>query len=231
MKRKFLILSATLLAVCSAALLQSCSSEYEYYDATEEYGYYTEEEISAIESMAEKYDLNIEMDFSKYTRKKSIEEFEKKFQALSTLKGEYEVAPTKKTDGTINYVSSRRITPPREETSLPETGSWSGSRNARREKKDGYITYYESYSIDVSITWNLQADIASQRIKGSADILGLNNTESKISCSLLGSEAISFSGSVSGEETDDDYNIIKYSFSISDGEVNRKTNMGSFTVK
>ena len=41
------------------------SSEYDEY-TTEEYGYYTEEEIDAIKAMAEKYELSIEIDENYY---------------------------------------------------------------------------------------------------------------------------------------------------------------------
>ena len=93
------------------------------------------------------------------------------------------------------------------------------------------MKYYDYYYVDVSISWDFEKDVVSQRIKGSVDISGLDNVSSKISGNVLGSESISFSGSVSGEEEDDNDNVIKYSFSITNGEVNTKTNYGSFTVQ
>ena len=65
MKRKFLIWSALLTVVFSAALLQSCSADDDSY-TTEEYGYYTAEEIDAIKSLAAMYDLDVEIKLNNY---------------------------------------------------------------------------------------------------------------------------------------------------------------------
>ncbi len=90
MKRKFLILSAAVLTVCGAALLQSCSSEYEYYDTTSKYGYYTEEEITAIKALGEMYNLDLEVDKSYYGPKNSLSEMEKSIIEVLNFEGEYE---------------------------------------------------------------------------------------------------------------------------------------------
>lgn len=230
MKKSILVLSALLTLVVSGICLQSCSSEYDEY-TTEEYGYYTEEEIAEIEALAEKYDLNVEIIFNNYGEKKPIADFEAKFQALSQLKGEYKMIPM--ASDKEEYCISRKVEGPvcRATTTSLEKGSWSGDESVRVEKSSGFMTYYDYYTIKVSISWDLEADIASQRVKGSADISGLENVEQKISASPLGSESISFSGSVSGEERDNNNNVVKYSFSISNGEVNRKTKFGSFSVR
>lgn len=230
MKKSILVLSALLTLVASGICLQSCSSEYEEY-TTEEYGYYTEEEIAEIKALAEKYGLNVELRFDNCGLKRSIEEFEYRFQVLSSLKGDYEMIPVKQIDGNVSLVSNKKISSYRTSTRSVEKGSWSGSESVRIEKERNNMKYYDYYYVDVSISWDFEKDVVSQRIKGSVDISGLDNVSSKISGNVLGSESISFSGSVSGEEEDDNDNVIKYSFSITNGEVNTKTNYGSFTVQ
>lgn len=88
------MLSALLTLVVSGICLQSCSSEYDEY-TTEEYGYYTEEEIDAIKAMAEKYELSIEIDENYYGVKQTLEEIEKEMQNCAALLGEYEMTPAK----------------------------------------------------------------------------------------------------------------------------------------
>lgn len=232
MKKSFLVLSALLTLVVSGICLQSCSSEYEEY-STEEYGYYTEEEIAQIMALAEKYDLNIEIRYDNYVKKKSLSDFEAKFQAISQLKGKYEMISVENNDGMENCIC-RKVEMPisRTTTSSLEKGSWSGSRIASVLKVEGFRAYYENYNISVSISWDLKSNVYSERVKASADISDLYNVGSEIKAGLSGSEAIQFSGSIWGEEYDDDDNeFVKYTFNIVGGEVNRKTKNGSFFLQ
>lgn len=90
MKKSFLVLSALLTLVVSGICLQSCSSEYEEY-TTEEYGYYTEEEIAAMKAIAEKYNTTIEVDENYYGKKASLAEFEGALIQLVNLPGNYQL--------------------------------------------------------------------------------------------------------------------------------------------
>ena len=98
-KRKFLILSAALLTVCGAALLQSCSSEYEYYEPTSEYGYYTEEEIAAIKALGEMYGLSIDFNEDYNGIKYSLRDIEDEMIGLASLLGKYEMVHEKDING------------------------------------------------------------------------------------------------------------------------------------
>ena len=230
MKRKFLIWSAVLTVVFGAALLQSCSADDNTF-ATEEYGYYTEEEIDAIMALAKKYDLDIEVRFNNYGKKKPLSDFEAKFQALSQLKGKYEMIPMVSNDEEGHSICRKTEIPVcRATTNSLEQGSWSGSKIAAVQKinNDG-MYYYDNYDISVSISWDLITnEPGKKRINASAGISELYNVEDKISAGLAGSETIEFSGSVEGEEYDNNNNTIKYKFTIVGGEVNRKTGIGSF---
>ncbi|MBQ2970155.1 MAG: hypothetical protein IJE15_07200 [Bacteroidaceae bacterium] len=90
MKKSILVLSALLTLVVSGVCLQSCSSEYDEY-TTEEYGYYTEEEIAAIEALAEKYDIDAEVDKNYYGQKVSLRDLEERFISIMFLPGDYEL--------------------------------------------------------------------------------------------------------------------------------------------
>lgn len=98
MKKSFLVLSALLTLVVSGICLQSCSSEYEEY-TTEEYGYYTEEEIAAMKAIAEKYDTTIEVDENYCGRKASLEEFERTVIQFADLPGEYQLVESEDREG------------------------------------------------------------------------------------------------------------------------------------
>ena len=230
MKKKVLILSALLTVMLGAVSLQSCSSDDNY--TTEEYGYYTEEEIDAIMALAKMYDLDIEISFNNYGKKKPLSDFEAKFQAMSQLKGRYEMIPIN--NGNERGTSiCRKVDVPvsRSTTNALEKGSWSGSRIASVMKTEGFRTYYDNYDISVSISWDLTAGTSSERLSGSVSISDLYNTDGKISASLSGSESILFSGNISGDEYDEEFNAINYSFQITNGNLNRKTGHGEFVVQ
>lgn len=186
MKRKFLIMSAVLLTICGAALLQSCSSEYEYYDATEEYGYYTEEEIEAIEAMAEKYGISIEIDRNYYGEKQTLEEIELELMELATIRGEYEIVPQKDSEGNIIYTSRKTERNSRTLTRAAE-GSWSGSDNTKK------------YTVDVTVCWDLNKAFQYERLYAKAKLAKnyTSSTPKTISSNFIGDNNIEFYGSVS----------------------------------
>lgn len=160
MKRKFLILSAALLAVCGAVLLQSCSSEYEYYDATEEYGYYTEEEIAAIKALGDMYNLNLIVDKNYYGLKNSLTEMERSIIEVLNFEGEYEFANLNYDDENRAHYATmmkketdhNRVKTRSSESSLPIQGSVYGiggdstpcklSISWRYNTKRGNVVYY-----------------------------------------------------------------------------------------
>ena len=128
MKRKILIWSAVLTVVFGAALLQSCSSDDDNF-ATEEYGYYTEEEIDAIMALAEKYESDIEIDRNYYGEKSSLKEIEERLVGMMSLPGDYKLVKEgdsysfRKKEEEINRVKTRSA----EGISLPQVGETSFS--------------------------------------------------------------------------------------------------------
>lgn len=98
MKKSILVLSALLTLVVSGVCLQSCSSEYDEY-TTEEYGYYTEEEIAAMKAIAEKYNTSINVDENYCGRKASLEEFENVIVQFVDLPGDYKLVELKNDEG------------------------------------------------------------------------------------------------------------------------------------
>lgn len=233
MKKKVLILSALLAVVLGAVSLQSCSSDDNY--TTEEYGYYTEEEIDAIMALAKMYDLDIEISFNNYGKKKPLSDFEAKFQAMSQLKGRYEMIPIN--NGNERGTSiCRKVDVPvsRSTTNALEKGSWSKSKivGVQKTNKNGW-TYYDNYNISVSIEWDFTTSEYGKQLSGSVEISDLSNVESELSVNLSGSEHICFSGKIQGDEeyeTNNGYNSITYKFAIANGEVNRSTGMGDFVI-
>lgn len=89
MKKNVLILSALLTVVLGAVSLQSCSSDDNY--TTEEYGYYTEEEIVKMKMIAEKYNTTISVDENYYGKKASMEEFEETIIQFKNFPGDYQL--------------------------------------------------------------------------------------------------------------------------------------------
>ena len=130
MKRKILIWSAGLTIVFGAALLQSCSSDADTF-ATEEYGYYTEEEINAIMALAKKYGLNIELNEDYYGPKQNLSDFENEMIGLSSLLGEHELIQRDNGNGRVAYSSRKKGEDiPRSVTRFIEgEGSWSDSKS------------------------------------------------------------------------------------------------------
>lgn len=213
MKKSILVLSALLTLVVSGICLQSCSSEYDEY-TTEEYGYYTEEEIAEIEAFAEKYKVKIEIDDNYYGQKCPLTDFENEIKALSSLMGSYEMVALKDSKNKISYVSRRKNdSQSRNLTRSVEKGSWS--------KTD----YIGGYSVNVSIEWD-RSGRSREAISGTADMLGFASGSSSIKCQFAGSVHIVFSGSVTASNS---YGAT-YKIYVEDGELNTENNNGFFDL-
>lgn len=231
MKKSILVLSALLTLVVSGICLQSCSSEYDEY-TTEEYGYYTEEEIAAIESMAQRYGLNLELNREYYGPKKSLWEHENEMIGLSFLLGEHEIKPQKGQNGRITYTSQKNGRPRTVTRFIEGEGSWSGSQSATPL----------DFTITVTISWSGDGTEYGVRTSGSVEIAKGKNIYSKderkdyssagsITTRELGLDGIGFEGSVSyaaykGKKDNPKTEEIKnedywglYQFSISGGQV------------
>lgn len=124
MKKSILVLSALLTLVVSGICLQSCSSEYEEYTA-EEYGYYTEEEIDNMMILAQKYDIDVEIDENYCGKKLSIKEFEEILIGFINLPGDYELVQEGNSEIFYfkkKYNETNRTITRSTEARLPETG-------------------------------------------------------------------------------------------------------------
>ena len=236
MKKSILVLSALLTLVVSGVCLQSCSSEYDEY-TTEEYGYYTEEEIAAIEALAEKYGLTIDVNEKFYGSKISIEEIEADMVGFASLLGKYEMIHEKDENGEITCVSRKKIDVPR----IPRTvtrfvegeGEWSGSTESA----------CRNYNVSVKISWDVSQDLQSKMASGSATAYVKNLQTGQyesvgtggVSCSFSGNSSIHFKGGVIAEKEIQDYEnetttLIKYSFSIMFGTVDTINKTGAFDI-
>lgn len=221
MKRKFLILSAALLAVCGAALLQSCSSEYEYYDATEEYGYYTEEEIKYINDFAELLNVNIKANPEYYGKKPSTAEIESDLKDLAALIGKHRMIASSvdSTKNTTTRANSDLSRTKHRSLEAPAKGSW-------------YCIDQSSindYVIDVDIQWDLNASSDSKKVSGSAEVQSYKNYQivgqSNLRCSLSGTSVL-FGGQVKSSAS----SKYQFNFEIVHGTLNLVTSTGNFDV-
>lgn len=242
MKRKFLMLSALLILVVCGFCLQSCSSEYDEY-TTEEYGYYTEEEIANIEAMAQSYGLCLEMDDNFYGRKKSIKEYEEEFVAFSSILGEYELVPQKTENGNIGYISRKKHTNTRSTTRFIESdGEWSGSS----ENPTG------NFTVNVKIEWEHNEffgvkfkDEVSVTIKDKDKIKSAHSasdySSGRVTCIEQGYSSIYFYGTASyslctmynpdAKKSEDKIAYNTYNFTISMGNISTDVvSTGSFIV-
>lgn len=212
MKKSILVLSAMLTLVVSGICLQSCSSEYDEY-TTEEYGYYTEEEIDAIMALAEKYGVNIDVDKDYYGEKLSLDKFENEFKSLQTIVGEYEMVPIKDGRGRITFISRKKGEDlERSSTRASEKGSWSGRNNN-----------YSEHCVSVTVSWDLSKKFRDEMLKAEGTIVnGTYNMPDIITSNFIGSN-IEFYGSVSGK-TNYGFNI---NATVVDGIVFNYPNGGS----
>lgn len=233
MKRKFLIWSAVLTVVFGAALLQSCSADDDTF-ATEEYGYYTEDEIAAIKAMAKMYKLNIDVNECFYGPKKTMKEIEEEMLGVASILGKYEMVHKKDEDGRVVCVSRKKENFPRTVTRFVEgKGDWSGSTESA----------CRNYMVSVTISWDVSQSLHSKRVSGTASAYVKNSQTNDfeevgsggISCSFSGDSSINFSGSITADKEVDDYvaqttTFIKYSFSIQFGTLSTESKLGEFDL-
>lgn len=146
MKKSILMLSALLALVVSGFCLQGCSSEYDDY-ATEEYGYYTEEEIAEMKAIAEKYNTTINVDENYCGRKASLEEFEWAIIQLINLPGEYQLVESEDSEGFCLAKKSNDIN--RAKTRVAELGTYGNIAIATIYPRQPYkkCTVYLSWTL------------------------------------------------------------------------------------
>ena len=231
MKRKLLIWSALLTVVFGAALLQSCSADEDTF-ATEEYGYYTEEENELVRALADKYGLCVEINEAYYGSKRSIAEIEEEMKTLSSLLGEHKLMLSKEKEGELIYKTvqedfhiQRTAT-----RAIEGPGSWNGSKKSREEK----------FTVSVSISWN-GSGLNNQSVSGTAsisyrDAKTEDYSSGSLSCKIAGDNSIDFSGNVSyshytGTDEKGKQTYTTYKFAIEAGQVSTKTPAsGTFKV-
>ena len=244
MKKKVLILSALMAVVFGAVSLQSCSSDDNY--TTTEYGYYTEEEISAIKAMAKKYGLSIELNENYYGPKRSLYEHENEMMGLSSLLGEHELVQQKRENGKLAYTSRKRGEGiPRSVTRFIEgEGSWSDSKTSTPL----------DFNVKVTINWkgdgteygvDINGDVEISKGKGIySDNVYRDYTDGTIHAQGLGMDGIEFSGTAfyaackkpadnPNDDIDKEVDCFGiYNFVISSGYVSTGGGgNGTFTVK
>lgn len=210
MKKSILVLSALLTLVVSGICLQSCSSEYDEY-TTEEYGYYTEEEIAAIKALGEKYGVNINIDENTYEVKKTLAEFEEDIQLHASLIGEYEIVlNANNRDGV--YLVRKKNDVARATTRASEKG---GTWNYSFDKG--------AYKFYIDIKWT---ESASNTLPGSASGTfeahrNIINYYGSLHCGIgpKGSDTVTFGGSIT---------LGFYTFYITEGSFSITTKNGSF---
>ena len=228
MRKNFLILSALLTVVLGTVSLQSCSSDDSY--ATEEYGYYTEEENNLVRAMAEKYGLSVELNEGYCGAKRSLAEIEEEMKGLSSLLGKHELKLVKKEDGKLVYSTVK------DDSHIARTATRTieGSGFSSGSCEAGDLT------ITVSVSWNGNG-IDNPTISGTASISHKNPTShdyssGSLSCSTAGDSGISFTGWVSYTHCEKpDYEKQKlqyalYQFTIDAGQVSTTSASGSFNV-
>lgn len=186
MKRKFLMLSALLTLVVCGFCLQSCSSEYDEY-TTEEYGYYTEEEITEIIALAKEYGMNVKIDKNHYGEKLSLGNFEDEFKSLQSIVGEYEILPIKDDRGKVSYVSQKKgQLLEHSSTRAIEKGSWSGSK-------------YGKYNVSVKVNWDLSKTFRYEMLNAQGTFSDGGKSFSKeLTCEFMGGN-IGFFGTIRGK--------------------------------
>lgn len=212
MRKSILVLSALLTLVVSGFCLQSCSSEYDEY-TTEEYGYYTEEEIAAIKTLGDKYGVTINIDENTYEVKKSLEEFEEEIKYHASLIGEYEVFLDKNRGEDMFIVRKKELKNSRLLTRAAESGS-SGSW--------GYTFHKGVYDFALSISWTQSTDaapgIASGSIYATSTYASYTGT---LQCYIgpRGAGSVTFSGHIF---------LGYYTYYITQGSIDIATKNGSF---
>ncbi len=243
MKKSFLVLSALLTLFVCGFCLQSCTSEYDEY-TTEEYGYYTEEEIAKIRQLIEMYDLNITLDTDYYGEKLSIKDIEADFRALASLKGEYEMITKKDHNGNITFQNKRndsfltRSSTQEVEHQKHSKSSWSGSKST--DEYDGPTNSNRvTYEFKVDIKWDTSKQFAHEQLKGEFSVSsdGRNSDSmipdelsesASLTCNFSGQSNITFSGSL-----EESYGITRRTYSVTGGIIhnyNENGCRGSFSI-
>lgn len=224
MRKKFLILSALLTVVLGAVSLQSCSSDDSY--TTEEYGYYTEEEIEYINDLAEQLHVNVKANPDYCGKKPSVAEIEMDLRGLASLMGNHKID--------LSSSDSTNIASTRGEFGLARTKTRSSEQQVNRQGSWYGIdqSSVPNYVIDVNIQWNMDATLPSQRASGSATVHYYKGNVNEwgigsgsLSCSL-GETSITFGGSVSSSA----FSKYSFSFEIVHGYLNLTTCTGEFDV-
>ncbi|MBQ7967669.1 MAG: hypothetical protein IJ290_07135 [Bacteroidaceae bacterium] len=161
MKKSILVLSALLTLVVSGVCLQSCSSEYDEY-TTEEYGYYTEEEIAAMKAIAEDNGVELEFDRNYYGEKLTMNEFEEELVCLLAMEGDYEIVPIKNEKRTIQFMS-------RKKASIIKRNS---TRVAETWGKTNYSTKYE---VSVNVKWDFSKSFIDEMLITKGEVYTKSN--------------------------------------------------------
>lgn len=215
MKKSILVLSALLTLVVSGICLQSCSSEYDEY-TTEEYGYYTEEEIAEIMALAEKYDLNYKFDPNYYGKKYPLAVFEKEIKEFASIKGEYVVfEQTDTKSGTVVFKKKDSYIPRTRATTYEQKGKWTGQNSI------------DTYEVSVTIEWDHYTNPLSKQVSGSVFVRNGNCIDSKINANYSGMLSITFDGHFSmfghtGGSPE---------YKIKDGTLNIESRQGSYKIQ
>lgn len=229
MKRKFLIWSALLTVVFGAALLQSCTADEDTF-ATEEYGYYTEEENGLVRAMAEKYGLCVEINEGYYGAKRSLAEIEEEMKGLSSLLGKHELKLAKKEDGNLIFTTDKDDSHFARTTTRIIEGS--GFSSGSCEAGD--------FTISVRVSWEGNGK-DEPTISGTASISHKNPTSydyssGGLSCKTAGDSGIDFTGWVSyaycknPDYMNQKLHYALYQFTIDAGQVSTTTASGTFIV-
>lgn len=209
MKKKVLILSALLTVVLGAVSLQSCSSDDNY--TTEEYGYYTEEEIDAIKALGEQYGISVNIDETTYEVKKTLEEFEEDIKMHASLLGEYELVPVKNGKKGEFMARKKGDDMARTVTRAAESGTWGSSFS------NGLYTYR------ITINWRFSSNqyepgVANGEITASRGFTVYSGT---LRCGMgtQGTDTVTFSGTI---------RVGYYTYYVTQGQFSISTNAGSY---
>ena len=229
MKKSFLVLSALLTLVVSGICLQSCSSELDEY-TTEEYGYYTEEEIDFINEYARQIGVNITANPQYYGVKVDKETIKRDLLELASLIGEYKMTPGIHQDNNETFFVSEKVknyvnrSVTRASENVPRKGEWTTSDNRS----------LNNFTINMSISWDISATSYSSRLSGSVTLdyssysgYTINGVGGgSLTCVFAGANSIHFGGRIRSGATS---NYI-YNFEIVGGDLNMITKTGTYDI-
>ena len=142
MKKKKSKLVYTIMVI--ASFITSCSSELD----TEKSAFYTPQEKADIENLAEEYGLCFKFTRGSVRQMKSMTEFEKEFERMSRIIGEYELYPDTAKDNLLTLCSynKKSFSAPLGDDNNEEYGSYKdddtfGSFNFKIEVKWPLFNY------------------------------------------------------------------------------------------